>query len=344
MVAVTGRPVRAFQGWRYLQGRGCAGGFGCRVGGGGSSAWLGAAATRTLLAMSADGAGRSRRGAFAASRASRPARISPGRRGGAAAHQQINRHARPDAAMDGVAALEYAAIHRAIPDGDHPFRLRHGGVGEGQRLLQIGRQRAGRQQHVRLAGRRDEPQPEPVQAVDDAVQRRQLPPAAAAAPSGDVEQRQATAKPALGRGVQPRGERGTASADGSGMNSASVFIGPFPTGRRRRSGRSAPGRPTPPRRKRLPARAIDASSGPPRMRLAMSPASSRIQCQTGPRGLSATASPSPLTFGSVTPTGPDGSEPSQSRTRLRLPETSCSRSRSRDATSPPAATDGFAAG
>lgn len=126
-----------------------------------------------------------------------------GRRRRAAGDQQVHWQRRADAALHRGAALEDAAVPRAVAGGDHPFRRGRAGPGPVQRFAHVAGERAGDQQHVGVAGRGDEAQPEALQDVDHAGQGVDLQLAAVAGAGVHLPDRQAAAEPPLRRGVEP---------------------------------------------------------------------------------------------------------------------------------------------
>ena len=108
--------------------------------------------------------------------------------------------------MDGVAALEHPAIHRAIAHRDHKFRVRRGSPGPAQRVLHVAGNRAGDQQHIGMARAGDEVQAEPFQVVDDAVQHVDFQLAAIAAARIHHADRQTAPQTLMRTGRQPLGQ------------------------------------------------------------------------------------------------------------------------------------------
>ena len=116
-----------------------------------------------------------------------------------------------DAAGDGVAAGENAAVGRAMPDRDHPFGIRRGVVGAFERLPHVARDRPGDEQHVGMTGRRDEAQAEALKIVEGVVECVDFKLAAVAGAGIDLADCQAAAEPAPRRALDARrqfGKRG----------------------------------------------------------------------------------------------------------------------------------------
>ena len=141
--------------------------------------------------------------------------------GGQPRNVEIDRDDRGDAADDGIAAGEDAAIEGAIADRDHPFRRRRRVIGPLQRLAHVLGHRTGDQQHVGMARRGDETEAEALEIVEGVVEGVDLELAAVAGAGIDLADRQAAAEPAARGGVERGGERGEFGIVGCGRGSVS---------------------------------------------------------------------------------------------------------------------------
>ena len=140
--------------------------------------------------------------------------VKRGRR--TAADVKIDRHDGGDAAGNGIASGEDAAVERAVADRDDPFRIGRRIVGALQRLAHIGVTGPVTEQHVGMAGRGDEAQAEAFEIVEGIVQRVDLELAAVARAGIDLADRQAAAEPPARRAIDARGELGERRVVGAG--------------------------------------------------------------------------------------------------------------------------------
>ena len=129
-----------------------------------------------------------------------------------------------NAADDGIAAGEDAAIDGAVADRDHPFRIGRRAIGPLQRLAHVLGHRAGHQQHVGVTRRGDEAQAEALEIVEGVVERVDFKLAAVAGAGVDLADREAAAEPAA-RGARRRCAASSASAASSAAGGASVSGG-----------------------------------------------------------------------------------------------------------------------
>ena len=113
---------------------------------------------------------------------------------------QVDWHHVRHAAGDRIAAGKDSAISGAIAERNHPFWLRGRVVSPLQRFAHILGDRSGHQQHVGVARRGDEAQPEALEIVEGIVERVDLKLAAIAGAGIDLADGEAAAEPAA-RGV-----------------------------------------------------------------------------------------------------------------------------------------------
>ena len=129
---------------------------------------------------------------------------------------QIDGHDLRHSPFHRIAAGEDAAIGGAVADGHHPFRVGRRVVGAQQRLAHVLGDRARHQQHVGMARRGDEFQPEALEIVEGVVQRVDLELAAIARAGVDLADGEAAAKPALRRAIEIGGKLGEPGNVGRG--------------------------------------------------------------------------------------------------------------------------------
>ena len=99
-----------------------------------------------------------------------------------------------DTANRGVVDAEDAAAATACADGNDEPRVRHGVVGLSERQLHIAGNRAGDEQHISVAGRGHEMNPETFEVVDRAGQAHNLDFAAVAGTGVNFSDMQGAAK------------------------------------------------------------------------------------------------------------------------------------------------------
>ena len=138
-------------------------------------------------------------------------------RGWAAWDAEVDREDRLDGADDVLCGAEHVAAEGAVAERGDSARLGHGVVGDEQRRAHSARDRAGDEEHVGVARRGDDSEPEALEVVVGAGGEGELVLAAVARAGVDVADREAAS---AGRAAEARCRGGVGGGRGGGSASA----------------------------------------------------------------------------------------------------------------------------